>query len=771
VAADDARVLRRQRWRDALLIGGGLATLALVILTQAWAWRFDRLLYDLGMALAPRSAATDIVIVAIDDASVAAIGRWPWRRAVHTTLLERLAAARPRAVMLDLVLSEADPDPQQDVLLAQALRAAAPVVVPVGWYTAAGQGPRLLEPVGPLRDAAAAAQADTEADSDGILRHTFLRAGLGQADLPHAALALLQAGGEALPADPPVERAPARRSGSTKAWVRDARMAIRYQGPAGSLPRVSYVDVLSGAVPAAALRDKYVLVGMAAIGIGDAYATPMGGVRGEMPGIEVIGQTLQSLRRGDAVHVPSEWLTGIASALAVIALVATFARVPHRVSLGLALGLPLLAVVASVLLMRTGWWISPVGFAPAALLAYPLWSWRRLEVVAAALDREIARLDADRPLSADAGVDRRATPRPIGDVERRVPAISQATERLRRARRFLAVSLDGLPEAVLLADADGQVMLANRRAAALFEVGDPRELAGLSLPRLLSELGSGASVDWNARLQAVAQQRAALVVQTQLPGHGDFLVHVAPAPDPDGPRLIVTCADVSSIIAAERQREEALAFVSHDLRSPVASIAMLADLHQRGVQSLTHDKLIAEVKHLAGRALALSEAFIRAAQAESKPLMLEDGDLAAVVAEAVRDVMPQARASDVQLDLQWRGGAVPARFDHELLARAIGNLLTNAIKFSPLRGTVTVELQPRAGGHVVSVQDQGPGMDAQQMSGLFRAYSRVGASPALAGVGLGLQFVQRVADRHGGWVHADSAPGQGARFELFVPSA
>jgi len=242
VAADDSRALRRQRWRDALLIGGGLAALALVIVMQAWAWRFDRLLYDLGLAQAPRSAAADIVIVAIDDASVAAIGRWPWRRAVHTTLLEKLAVARPRAVMLDLVLSEADPDPRQDVLLAQALRAAAPVVVPVAWIAVPGQAPRLLEPAGPLRDAAPWVQADVEPDSDGILRHTFLRAGLGRADLPHAALALLQAGGEPLKALPPTEDAPPARGGLADTWVRDARMPIRYQGPAGLLQRVSYVD-------------------------------------------------------------------------------------------------------------------------------------------------------------------------------------------------------------------------------------------------------------------------------------------------------------------------------------------------------------------------------------------------------------------------------------------------------------------------------------------------------------------------------------------------
>lgn len=767
MVADDSGALRRQRRRDALLIGGALAALALAIVTQAWAWRVDRVLYDLGLGLSPRSTPADVVIVAIDDASVAAIGRWPWRRAVHATLLERLAAAKPRAVLLDLVLSEPDPDPRQDALLAQALRAAAPVVVPLAWYALPGEAPRLLQPAGELLGAARAAQADVEPDSDGIVRHTFLMAGIGQATSPHAALALLEAGAEPLAAAPQAERAPARPVGASDAWVRDARLPIRFQGPAGHLRRVSYVDVLRGAVPPEAFRGHYVLVGMTAVGLGDAYATPMVGARVAMPGVEVIGQTMQALRRGDALRSPPVWLTGALSATAVLLLVASFTRVRQRVALGLSLALVLLAVAASVALVGMGWWITPVGFVPAALLAYPLWSWRRLEVLASALDREIERLDSDTPLAAGT----MAPIRQAGDVDRRVSAIAEATKRLRRARRFLAASLDGLPEAVLLADAGGLVTLANRRAAALFEVQEPGELVGLSLARLLAELGSCVSIDWPVKLQAVAEQRSALVVQTQLAGHGDFLLHVAPAPGADGPRLIVTCADVSSITAAERAREEALAFVTHDLRSPVASIQLLADLHQRGIAPLPPDQLMAEVKHLAGRALELSEAFVRAAQAESKPLELADGDLAALLAEAVRDVTPQAIAREVRLELHASDVTLPARFDRELLARAIGNLLTNAIKFSPRHSTVSIGATPREAGHLITVQDQGPGLDPEQLSRLFHAYSRVGASPSQAGVGLGLQFVQRVADRHGGWVHADSQLGHGARFELFVPGA
>ena len=88
--------------RDDVAVAVVLAVLAFVLAAGGWLWRADRLVYDTGLSLWTQAAAEDVLIVAIDDASVEAIGRWPWRRSVHATVLERLAAARPRAIVLDL---------------------------------------------------------------------------------------------------------------------------------------------------------------------------------------------------------------------------------------------------------------------------------------------------------------------------------------------------------------------------------------------------------------------------------------------------------------------------------------------------------------------------------------------------------------------------------------------------------------------------------------------------------------------------------------------
>ena len=121
----------RPRWPAGVGVAVVLAALAFALALGGWTWRADRLVYDIGLSFWRRPVPEGIVIVAIDDASVAAIGRWPWPRAVHSTLLARLAAARPRAIGLDVTFSEPDADPAQDALLARQLAAAAPVVAAV----------------------------------------------------------------------------------------------------------------------------------------------------------------------------------------------------------------------------------------------------------------------------------------------------------------------------------------------------------------------------------------------------------------------------------------------------------------------------------------------------------------------------------------------------------------------------------------------------------------------------------------------------------------
>ena len=757
---------RRGEWTVAL----ALAALAFALAFGGWTWRADRVVYDFGLGAWSRPPPPGIVIVAIDDASIGAIGRWPWPRAVHSTLLDRLAQARPRAIGLDLILSEADPDPAQDRLLAQMLRKAAPVVVPVAWQSGSDGVPqRILAPAGELATAVSVGAAEAAVDDDGVLRHAFLRTGRGTQVYPHMALALLQAGGEQLEAGFPVEIEAATASAADGHWFRADRFLVRYAGPPGHVQRVSYLDVLRGAVPPEVLYGRYVLVGMTALGLGDTLATPVNRQRHAMPGVEVLANTLYTLRSGDTVRALPSWPAAALAAVLLVLLVAAFERVGTRWALVLALGSVPLAFGTSLLAIGAGWWVSPLPYALAAALAYPFWSWRRLERAVDSLDVEIRRLEPEGGLQPEAAPYAMPTPDPRDRLASRLDTLHVATETVRSARRFLADALSGLPTAMLVADERGRVLLANALTAQLFEVDTAADMQGLDLPGLLVEFTTPQPMDWQALFTpAGTAPPGGLAFEAQLARLGDFLLHFASVILLGQQRWVVTFADVTAIKQAQRRRDETLAFVTHDLRSPASSIMLLADLHLRGHMSMAHDELLTEVHRLAARTLQLSDDIVRVAHAESRPLNLAPTGLQALLDEVLSDFRPQALSAEVTLQARAHDAAAQWVVDRPLVVRALGNLLSNAIKHSPRGGGVTLSSRLHEDGLVLAVSDAGPGLSAEQRQKLQNEAQGLPAGDA-RGVGLGLLFVQRVAARHRGQLFTRvGSQGVGSVFELHL---
>ena len=127
-----AHLRRRRRRLEWALLACALMALVAWLSTADSLGRVNHLAQDAGMRLVSRPAHPDIVIVAIDDASIAAIGRWPWRRALHAELISRLTAQNPRAIGMDVLFNEADLDyPEDDLLLTGAIQRSARVVLPV----------------------------------------------------------------------------------------------------------------------------------------------------------------------------------------------------------------------------------------------------------------------------------------------------------------------------------------------------------------------------------------------------------------------------------------------------------------------------------------------------------------------------------------------------------------------------------------------------------------------------------------------------------------
>ncbi|WP_407935903.1 CHASE2 domain-containing protein [Cupriavidus necator] len=774
------------------------AVLALVALAgrQGWTERADLAAYDIAIGAQHHPARDDIVLVAIDDASITAIGRWPWRRAVLAQLVERIAAARPRVIGVDVILSERDTRyPQDDAVLARSLAQAGNVVLPVV-AEHAGADMLVRYPLAGL--GAAVGHINMVVDTDGVARQVYLREGphpVAGTGVPHLA-AVMAAFGRA---PRPLDSYRQERAHSTEAngWERSGRVRIPYAGPPGSFARVSARDVLEGRVDPARFAGKAVLVGAMATGMGDVLPTPVSRDGRGMTGVEILANTLQALTDGDAiVAVPRGWQ--IACTLLAVLLAALAAlRLPPRgalVATGVLLAGLLLGSLALLALARL--WFAPAAAVLGCLLFYPLWSWLRQEAALRFLSDELARLEREPGLMP--------APRHSGaTLDSRMRAVYGMSARLRGMRRFLSDGLESLPDATAMCDLDGGVMLANRRCVALAPAvlggaaaPAPREAGDVERPRpairAVIEALFPAPAPALAYWQALHERHArASTAPAQVPeggievgGRGDrrYLLHGAPLHGETGAvaGLIVSVIDITAIRIAERQREQMLRFLSHDMRSPQASILALIELHERrarkdgeGASADAADgNVLARIAAHARRTMTLADDFISVARAESQSLALMEVELGSLVLDATDQLWALAKARNVPLQVELPDDPVLMQGEPALLARAIANLVSNAIKFSPPGQPVTVSLAREPGHFVIAVQDHGPGIAQADQAWLFEPFVRLhqGQQGAPDGTGLGLVLVRAVAERHGGKVAVRSAAGAGAVFRIELPA-
>ena len=415
----------------------------------------DWLLRSRGKIVPP----TEIAIIAIDEASVARLGRFPWPRAVMARGLKLISAARPKVIALDVLYSEPTM-PADDQALATAIARAGNVVVASQLTRATGdQGESRVVWLRPLPEiesaAAGVGHVNVVPSHDGIVRALLLR----QADDEGAALWAMSAeairvadrekGGELreLPgaAQIGLRKVPllsngdevvlgAQNDGAYFETLRPSRLHLDYVGPGGSFAgqTYSFSDLLEGKIGQDKLRDKYALIGATAAALGDRLATPFTyaengpGLRGDdlTPGIEILANSLSTILRGSFYKELPDWLMIALAALAALSVHLSLTVLQGRqegviqiaAMAGLALTLWLIAYFAF-----TRWLIIPplVPIIATGVAAALLSLLRRSLAVSAGLDARISELALwDSPLGESSG----ASPSPPSNDPTRVIA-------------------------------------------------------------------------------------------------------------------------------------------------------------------------------------------------------------------------------------------------------------------------------------------------------------------------------------------------------------
>lgn len=762
----------RTRWLEWGLLSAALLACVVALGCTRALEHIDLALSDQLARLSRQSVSPDIVIVAIDDKSLAEIGRWPWRRAYHAAVLDRITAAEPRAVGLDLLMVEPGRDQVvDDALLGEAIARSGKVVLPLMLLDRHGTGQLMRTDPAPALASAAAAigHVHLEIDNDGIVRSTFLREGDGGQWWDQFAVALLRVGGFELPTELPGARAPG--PGAADAWQRDHWVQIPFAGPPGSVPRVSYVDVLKGQVPPEQLAGKYVLVGATAAGMGDAYATPRSGQSELMPGVEIAANVMNALLLDRRLERATPWQNALFCVVPVaLALLAVLLLAPTASLLASAGLLAAILVAAALAPSLIGLQFAPTAALLGVLLAYPLWVWRRLRAAMGYLLEEFQRMETRRDLP---------TMRPAmrsGDLlDRHINALQDASEQLRNLHRFVSETLNSLPDATLIADASGQVLMANQAAYQYFIKQKVTRLRGYPLGELLQSVHRTGTQQPVFEARRLSEETQPWGAEAHDAAGRDLLVRFVPGFNTDGQATswIASLVDITPIREAERQRDVALRFISHDMRSPQTSILALLEVQRLSPEQPMHPDTLSRIERHARRTLDLAEEFVQLARAESSAYRMETVNLIDVLDEAVDEVWPQAQARQMSIQVQRPDTAPLCEADRGLLTRAIANLLGNAVKYGGREGaSVRASVQRAGHGWRVSISDEGPGMTPEEQQRLFQQFARLDPEHrATSGVGLGLVFVRTVVERHGGGIEVSSAPGRGTTFHFTLAAS
>jgi two-component system sensor histidine kinase SenX3 len=339
-----------------------------------------------------------------------------------------------------------------------------------------------------------------------------------------------------------------------------------------------------------------------------------------------------------------------------------------------------------------------------------------------------------------------------GEAAEAVTEASADAIRLRRA-------LDTLPQGVIVCDENGDVAFRNARAVALMNNRHGDALAAQAVTELLESAWHDGSAE--RTLDLYGPPRQTLTVRTRLIDDGRRPLGV-----------IAIIEDVSERRRLEEIRRDFVANVSHEMKTPVGALGLLAETLTVEPDPVVAQRLASRIHSEAFRVSRIIDDLLDLSRIESEETPpREPIYINLVMAEAVERVRSVAEQRRITIELYEPDPPIYVIGDRRQLVSAIHSLLENAVTFSYEDSVVRV-----AGSHVdgevkLSVTDSGVGIPARDLDRIFERFYRVdhGRSRETGGTGLGLSIVRHVASNHQGRVEVDSREGEGSTFTLVLP--
>lgn len=721
----------------------------------------DNFFYDAWLSRQSAPPSADILIVAIDEPSLQTLGRWPWSRDVHARLIEQLDMASVQSIVLDILLVEASRYPEEDALLANAMQDHGNVYLPsavLSAYSSQDGIPGVLMPTAPLLSAAkGVGHINVALDADGVARSVKLLEFREGRRLPQ--LMTLVAESE---------------------WASDKRIEwpstpirIPFRGSAGSYATVSYRDVLMGYVPESLLRDRTVLVGVTALGLGDRYNVSLLS-QGLMPGVEIHAHLLDALRSETYVRHVDSWLGASLASVPIIVLMLLAWWLRFQYLLVVVVLLSVSVLLASLVALGFRWWWPPSASLIALCIAFFTIVWQSQAALLAWFKRELELLYQEPsilPFREPGNIRSEG-----GKLYQQSQALEFALGRIVEGRRFILDAMHSLPLPIFVLNKKGEVLLANKRAMAIcWEAGQSVIDHIEKLPSALTfEEHQGFSSLWPPKLVGIndisSVKAGGLCTDNRGRTYRFEMGELSSTTHSVAGGWLIWLVDLTSDIEAEAQRSSMLSFLSHDMKAPQARALALLEAQKDPATAVSQTTFYQYLDQCLTMGLGMINDFIDLTRVKSFVFDKEFVLFEDVVMEVLDQVYPIAKVKNIKVvsDLQDEDGA-PVMGDKGYLARAAFNLIENAVKYTPFGGDVKVLVFKETEWVVLQVSDNGVGIKPEYIDSIFGSFQRGDGGDVAKGHGLGLALVKAVADKHDGLVNCESEFGKGSRFTMKLP--
>ncbi|WIG61175.1 MAG: hypothetical protein OJF49_003923 [Ktedonobacterales bacterium] len=347
----------------------------------------------------------------------------------------------------------------------------------------------------------------------------------------------------------------------------------------------------------------------------------------------------------------------------------------------------------------------------------------------------------------------------------------------------LQTIIEAIPGTVFVSDATGHIVRTNRTASFVFG-GDAetvdRTVRAMADFRQLSDLSENPLPleDYPLEQALRGTMRTDFRCLARLPSGQQVPVQVSFAPIVDSAGeitgAVAVATDISGLYALEQQKDEFLSVASHELKTPLTTLKILAQLTRKRLEKLEvlNTSQVVRMERAIGRMERLVNDLLDVTriQAGKLVLRLELCDLVALCQMAA-DEQEELAARAITRDLP--AGPVLVWADPERLEQVLANLLSNALKYSPAETEVTLTMRLRDGEATVEVADHGIGIPREAQIHLFDQFYRVPGvevqSGSGVGLGLGLFISHNIIQRHGWRITVESAPGKGSCFRFSLP--